>query len=456
MSSINYVRAVIKKKAVQRLPSVVIAIKSRPIGEGTTPPLTSAIDQIYRFLASIRFTILILSFIAISCITGTLVKQQASPEEYVSHFSDSTYAILKFFGLTDVFHAPWFLFLIGLFVINLVFCTTSRLARLLKGNKEWKLPDQKGLASMPLSFVARGKTLEQAAGALKGYSHRDVEGRGMILDKGALSRYGAYIIHASIIVILIGSVVGLLFGHRGFVNINQGETRDTVISRDKSGKILPLGFAIKCDKFDVSFYPGGEPKDYVSTLEIIDRGKSVKKAEVRVNHPLSYKGTRIYQASYGSNSLATFFIEGENVTLPQGAVHKQGKLTFMVTRFEREVHNFGPGVQVVYVEGDQQKTSWFLKNVPGHRDRMLAGVPVKLVSMTQEFYTGLEVTRDPGVWIVWTGFALILFGLYVNFFMYDRRIYLLKTEDGVLIAGSAPRNKEGFREEFEKLKERNR
>jgi len=35
-------------------------------------------------------------------------------------------------------------------------------------------------------------------------------------------------------------------------------------------------------------------------------------------------------------------------------------------------------------------------------------------NIKDEFYTGLEVAYDPGVWVVWTGFALILFGLYVT------------------------------------------
>ena len=63
-------------------------------------------------------------------------------------------------------------------------------------------------------------------------------------------------------------------------------------------------------------------------------------------------------------------------------------------------------------------------------------------------------SHDPGVWVVWTGFALILFGLYINFFVYYRRIYLLQTSEGVLVAGTSPRNKEAFREEFEKWREK--
>ena len=33
------------------------------------------------------------------------------------------------------------------------------------------------------------------------------------------------------------------------------------------------------------------------------------------------------------------------------------------------------------------------------------------------FYTGLQVNRDPGVWVVWTGCMMMCLALYVAFFL---------------------------------------
>ena len=99
-------------------------------------------------------------------------------------------------------------------------------------------------------------------------------------------------------------------------------------------------------------------------------------------------------------------------------------------RFERSVHDFGPGVQVAYIEGGETRTAWFMRDVPRLAAKTLAGAEVRLKGIDSEYYSGLEVARDPGVWVVWTGFALILIGLYINFFMYFRRIYLLQTPKG--------------------------
>jgi len=428
-------------------------IRNKP-EEGVTPPRNSPIDSVFQFFSSVRFAILVLSFIAASCVIGTLVPQQAPPQEYLKEFSESSYAILKFFGFTDLFHAPWFVFLLGLFVLNLIFCTSTRLSRFLKSRKETKIPGQKALTGMENNFLLPGRKIDDIVGLVKGYRKTTGDDRGQILEKGNLSRYGVYLIHSSIIVILIGSLVGLMFGYRGFVTLNKGEAKDRIQERGEGGREISLGFKIQCDDFRVSFYPTGEPKDYVSRLKIISDSKTVREADVRVNHPLTYKGISVYQASYGSNPSFVFDIAGEQVRLAQGGVYKKGNISLMVVRFEQSVHNFGPGVQVAYLDGNEPKTTWFLKDVPSQRERELMGSSIRLSRINDDFYTGLEVAHDPGVWIVWFGFALILFGLYVNFFMYYRRIYVLQTAEGVLVAGVAFRNKEAFKEEFQKWRKR--
>ncbi|OPY64705.1 MAG: Cytochrome c biogenesis protein CcsB [Syntrophorhabdaceae bacterium PtaU1.Bin034] len=429
------------------------AIRSNA-GEGETPPGISSISDTFRFLSSLRFTIFLLSFIAVSCVLGTLIKQQAQPREYLAQYSESTYTILKFLGLTDVFHAPWFLFLVGLFVLNLVFCTINRLRTLIKSGRETTLPSERTMRAMSHRFFVRDRKIDQVLDLFKGYRPTVRNEGQVLLEKGSLSRYGVLLIHGSIVIILIGSLIGLLFGYRGFMTLAKGESKDSITRRGVREAALPLGFAIKCNDFRVSFYPTGEPKDYVSRVEIIDGGKSVRQADVRVNHPLTYKGVTIYQASYGSDPVFVFTIGGEQVRLSQGSVYRKDKLTFMVARFEKSVHNFGPGVQIGYLEGNEPKTAWFLKDVPKLREKEITGIPIKLNDIAEEFYTGLEVARDPGVWVVWTGFALILFGLYINFFLYHRRIYLRETAGGVLVAGASLRNKETFRDEFVKWKEK--
>ena len=422
--------------------------------EGQSPPSPSFLDQVYEFLSSVTLAIALLAFIALASIFGTLIKQQAPPAEYLSVYSESTYTIFRFLGLDDVFHSRWFVAVIALFVVNMLFCSLPRFLRLLKSRAVIKVPGEKALDAMPLRYLVKGKRIGEIADVFKKYRNIQTNEGSLVLERGSLGRYGVYMVHLSIIIILVGGLIGLVFGYRGPLMLARGEIKDSIMVRGSEAKKQPLGFALKLNEFKVSFYPSGEPKDYVSNVEVLEIEKSLFQKSIRVNNPLFYKGVNIYQATYGSHPVFVFDVGGQRVELGQGGVYKRDNLHLLAVRYEKSVHNFGPGVMMAYVQDGQSQTTWFLKDVPRLREKSVLGTTVRLDDIREEFYTGLEVSRDPGVWIVWFGFALILFGLYVNFFLYHRRIYLVEASDGVLVAGTALKNKEGFKEEFEKLKGR--
>ena len=77
------------------------------------------------------------------------------------------------------------------------------------------------------------------------------------------------------------------------------------------------------------------------------------------------------------------------------------------------------------------------------------------LTVKQLYATGLQVTKDPGVWFVYIGCGMMLFGLFVAFFLSHRKIYaFVRKEDGqstLIFAGSAHKNKVGFEKVFSRL-----
>jgi len=64
------------------------------------------------------------------------------------------------------------------------------------------------------------------------------------------------------------------------------------------------------------------------------------------------------------------------------------------------------------------------------------------------FYTGLQVNRDPGVWVVYCGFILMIIGCYTTFFTSHQQICIELVQTGkkteVIVAGTANKNKSGM------------
>ncbi len=88
-------------------------------------------------------------------------------------------------------------------------------------------------------------------------------------EKGRWSRFGVYTVHLSVILLLVGGLIGSIFGFDGWVNIPEGESVSQIRLRSQE-RVLQLDFEIRCDDFDVSFYETGAPKEFRSSLTILE------------------------------------------------------------------------------------------------------------------------------------------------------------------------------------------
>lgn len=407
---------------------------------------------VFRFFVSVRLTIATLSLIAATSIVGSLVQQGASEEEYLSHYSEKTYHFIKLLGLDDAYHSPWFYFLIAIFAVNLFVCTLRRLKRLAAPG-ERQAPDLQALVSSGPGFITGPANKDEVIRRIgPGYKREHVSETTELFEKGRICRYGVIIIHTSVLLVLIGGLVGSISGFKAYMALRPGDEASAAQSRTPGRSAIVFGFTVKCTDFRVSLYPSGQPKEYASDIEILDgKGSVLKRGRIRVNEPLSYKGIYFYQSSYGRSNVYTFRADGRTIVLGDREVARDAKIPFMVVRHAEDVHNFGPGVMVAYMDADEPKTLWFLKNVEKMRSHRVKGSKITLENISGQYHTGLEVSRDPGVPIVLCGFTMMLIGLYINFFTSHRRIYVAHGPEAVIVAGQASRNKEHFVDDIKRI-----
>ncbi len=435
------------------------------------------LSKLLQFFSSLRLTVSLFIILATLSIAGTVIQQNAPVTEYLRVYRLTTYRILNALDLFDMYHSWWFVTLLGLLSANLITCSLKRLPRtwrafsrqkktldedLLKGlqfKESLKISEAPEIVKERLSGLIRKNFKKPAITQVNASYHLSSE-------KGRGSRLGSSIIHLSILIILGGALIGSFLGFQGWVRIVEGESVDRINLR--SGGQRELGFELRCDDFEVSFYESGQPKEYRSEITVIEAGREILHQSLRVNHPLTYKGISFYQSDYGTAGREGLIIgardgvnsEEKNIEASIGKRVKvpDSQVSIHPVKYDPNFQGKGRAVQIVVFEpglprsGPPHKILWVTEDYP---DSEGLGFRLKDVSLKQ--FTGLMVTRDPGRWGVWLGCGLLMLGLIMALFVAHQRVWVRVEGEGggslVTVAGSVSKNKEAFTGKFNRLLE---
>lgn len=417
----------------------------------------------WKFFTSVKLSVFILLTLAVTSIMGTVVAQNGDPAMYRQIYGHTLFRVLHAIDAFDMYHAWWFQALLCLLMANIIICSIDRLS------STWRIIFPKRPVFHTSRFKKAGNlvewTVDGRPGAVRdvlmpyienrySYSRSETKDNGFVIfaEKGRWTRFGVYAIHLSVVLMVAGGLIGSLFGFEGMANIPEGEAVSSVQLR--SGAEKPLGFELKCDKFTVTYYNTGAPKDYRSAVSIIKSGKVVLKKDIRVNSPLRYQGVSIFQASYGKmppEKFTVFFVDNTSGLRfkKQGVIGKvidlpAGEGSFVVEKFMNSApfrgHNLGPSFLCRLMKKGEKPERVILPVSFSNFDKMRRGeytIFIKRAGL--RYYTGLQITRDPSVPMVYAGFILMIIGCYITFFMYHKKvcIELLENRGRVVVCVSA-------------------
>lgn len=335
----------------------------------------------------------------------------------------------------------------------------------------------------------------------------------LMTQKGVYSRLGVYITHTSIILIFVGALIGSFFGFKAFLNLPEGQASKVVYLRNEpmwdkitaalgiaaspvipnpEGGVpaMPLGYYVRCDSFDVDYYisplgePTGMPSEFHSTLSVFNlEGQPILTKRIRVNDPLTHHGVTFYQSSYGtmpegrgkvalkirpkngseSEEKVEFVEPGDSVYVPSidrtikvlgfapYGVRNQttGQVMFYQSRNDEYIN---PTVELEVYQGKKPVYKTTVMKTDSGQPYLPEGYSIAYGGYFGMRYTGLQVTKDPGVWVVYTGFILLCIGPLIAFFGSHKKLWVRiqdrKGQTVVLVAGYANRNRLGFEREF--------
>ena len=407
---------------------------------------------------NIKLNIILFAAIALASIFGTLIPQIPENPGKVEAFiqkSPQLGEMMNRVQLFNIYYSWWFIGMLGLMAFNVIVC--KLIFGKFPGFNTFKNSEQRTdiFYSLPMKsdeiFLENKKIFLENVGIYfknKKYAIQKIDhfadGKVFLLaSKHRMQRYGSWISHVSILLVLLANFTGALYGFREVLNIPE----------ETSVKMQNRPWVIACDQFTIDWYANSNtPKTFASQLRLFDRGHLVKNQKIVVNEPLEYKKTRFYQATYGpylKEARIGVFLRQNPKQSPTVMVRLNEDSPVPGTPYSLRILQFSPDFQMdekmnpgsksalpnnpalqilVSKNGKPYQAPWIFQHFPG-----MHMPPIKkeddfiliLADYVPAFSTGIQVMYDPGADLFWLACAILVSGLMLLFYLHHRKIWIL-------------------------------
>jgi len=455
----------------------------------------SSFDRFLQYFSSLKCGLLLLGLLGIAVILGTIIIQKPMAQEgqIEQVYAPQVVSLLNALGLFDVFHAWWFILLLGLLGTNITLASIERFPQV------WRLyarphflADASYIRALPFQReipLGRHKPDEGMALAAKrfedlGYPARNESLRQgtLYVEKHRIVRLAPYVVHASLLIIFAGAILDGTYGYKGFVTLRPGMSTDVIEPLTMPGVRRHLNFTLQCDGAGMEAYPDGSPRQYWSQLVVLQNGREVMRKKVYVNDPLTYKGVRFFQASYEPTGVpqklvmdASWMQDGvqkqQTIILAPDAPARLNDQRAVVALVDfipdyvlegnqissRSNMPRNPAIHVQVIRaGSPPTNAWILAKSPEANPPNNTGVNFRFESVQMQAMTGLQVAHEPGQWLIWAGCLLLTLGLMMALYLSHIRIWGIvgldqKGQAALLLGGQPSKYRENFERKFHEL-----
>jgi cytochrome c biogenesis protein len=455
--------------------------------------LRAVYREIWQTLSSIKTGVILIILVVIFSAAGTVILQRpmTDPDDMQRAYSPTMLRFLDAAGLTDVFHARWFVALLVLVSLCIISASVQRFPNAWRYfARPYKSPDESFRRVLPTQAQIPIADEEQGLGAAERAlrhvglkSERIVRTNSFSLfsERHRISEMAVYIVHASLLLIFLGGIVDALYGWRGFLTLTPGSQSDQV--EVHSGVTRTLPFSIRCDGTGEETYTDGTPKRWWSKLAVVNNGREIERKEIVVNDPLVYRGVRFYQASWGRTGELDQLVLAATPAGAGSGTTREITLTMNQTAaldadtsvqlaefipdyvvqdgrvYARSNDVVNPAVHlIVTAKKANRSVNVWLPEIPDIAENTSSPYIFEPKDLKTGVYTGLQVSHEPGQWSVWAGVVLMAIGLTFVFYVAHVRIWIVPVLDSrgkaaLWVGGTANRNRDAFEQKFKHLVE---
>lgn len=419
--------------------------------------------ELIPFLADLRLAIVLLLLIALFSITGTVIEQGQSAAFYQANYPEQpalfgflTWKVILQTGLDHVYRTWWFLALLILFGSSLTACTFKRQLPALRWfSRTWNFYTQpRQFQKFALSAEFNQGSVDDLVPLLEQRRYRVFrQDNSLYAHKGIVGRVGPIVVHVGILVILLGGIWGAMTGFIAQEMIPSGATfqiRNITDAGPFAERQVPKDWAVKVNRFWIDYTPDGTIDQFYSDMSVLDQdGQEVKRKTIHVNEPLRYRGVTLYQADWAIAGVRVRLNDSPIFQLPMAQLDTGGKGRLWGTWIPTKP-DLSEGVSLIAkdLQGTVIVYDAAGKLVATVRSGMATevnGVTLKVLDLIGS--TGLQIKADPGIPIVYAGFALLMLGVIISYISHSQ-IWALQVNGQCFVGGKTNRAQVTFEREM--------
>lgn len=422
----------------------------------------AGLEGLWRLLTSMRVAMALMIVLAGLCVIGSLLIQiptglgddpalRAQWLDSIRPRYGALTGVMDALGLFNIFNSLVFRILVAALTISLIACSVHRIPGVWRTATRPRVDVGPGFfdhAPQHESIVVHATSAEALAtvqGVLRKRHYRTLvktdDTIHLYADRFRFMAFASVAGHISLVLILLGAIVGATFGSRNdYFVVPEGST---VLTGTEPGLSLRL-----IDFTDSYNATTGAPEDYTSQVVLLQGGQQVAAQTIRVNEPLAYNGATYYQKAFGP-AVALTIKDASGSTVYREGMPLDGSSTDGSRRTAGSLTIPGTGdvVNVFATNGNSDKVIR-----PGQVQVILypggagaaadakvfdQGKPQALGGYTVTFdrelkYTVLSINKDPGQYLVWLGALLLFGGFTLVFLLPQRRVWARITSRGAM------------------------
>lgn len=417
-------------------------------------------QTLFRLFANLKFSIFILLLMSLCSVIGTIIEQDQSIETYKVNyplanplFGFLSWDLILKLGLDHVYKTWWFLFLIFLFGCSLVLCSFLQQLPALKiarrcqffrtTNSFYKLNNLTILVNFSFSKILSTVRTQQ---------YSIFQQKNMVYCyKGLIGRIGPIIVHFSMILILIGTIVGSLFGFKAQEIIPKTEQFHIQnILSNGTLSVIPTSSA-RVNDFWITYTKNKTISQFYSDISILNpEGNEIKRKTISVNYPFINHGIYYYQTDWSLIALRFKDLQNQIIEYPLiNSFPNQEKIWLTWISNTPSLQD-GMLLLIDNLEGYcsiYNAAGQFLGNLEIN-EALNMNQPILLSEIISS--TGLQVKTDPGIPLIYLGFFFLMISTLLSYITYSQ-VWIIQKNQQLFIGGTTNRALFDFELEFLKF-----